>query len=271
MCRNIIVVRLTLVLLPRQHTFFFIDPRLRSGQLACMVQTRRPQERRPPASRDFVDSPIVIKSGKKGNKNAPKPKSGAQNALQSIDAPRHIKLILGKKKCTEVNCDEVSTIKTPDSLGEYSQVDNGDSGSQSLPSNINVEVTIMVRGGIQGQPDQDIIDPDMTFAEFRLRIRRMVEDNYSAFADTNEISMAWKWEKRVMVQTGVKKMPTPWSVLSRDRNWNAVQQVLRESAAKKNGTHNMLLKIQATIVDADTVLPQTETSVPTTGRQVLKF
>ena len=66
-------------------------------------------------------------------------------------------------------------------------------------------------------------------------------------------------------------MPTPWSVLSRDRNWNAVQQVLRESAAKKNGTHNMLLKIQATIVDADTVLPQTETSVPTTGRQVLKF
>ena len=123
-----------------------------------MVQTRHPQERCPPASLDFVDSPIAIKSGKKGgstkkeakkgNKNALKPKSGAQNALQSIDAPRHIKLIQGKKKCTEVNCDEVSTIETPDSLGEYSQVDNGDSksSSQSLPSNINVEVTIMVRG-----------------------------------------------------------------------------------------------------------------------------
>lgn len=245
-----------------------------------------PRQRRAPRPRDSDGTEAAGKTPKSKNKskkaglNARKPKSVANSRAKTASVSKShslgmLKLILGKKTTKELTPNESPSSESCglDPQSEPIQFDECSisESASALPANINVEVTVVVRGSAQGQPDQDIIDPNMSFEEFISKIREMVGDNYSALSETASVEMSWKWERRIVAQTGVKKVPTAWSALSRQRNWNSVQQLLRETAAKKNGTHNMLLKIRADVVDSnagpqEAVRPDTEPLA--TGRQV---
>ena len=67
---------------------------------------------------------------------------------------------------------------------------------------------------------------------FRARIIEDVEDTIQITED-EDIKLAWKWERRLIQQTTVKKQPLPWNKLLRERNWDAVTQHITGSKFKK--------------------------------------
>jgi hypothetical protein len=69
--------------------------------------------------------------------------------------------------------------------------------------------------------------------------------------EKERVIFSWKWEKRVTQQTVARKAALPYSLLSRERHWEAVHQVLHEANGIKKGCHNMLLRILANIMPND--------------------
>lgn len=197
---------------------------------------------------------LSIKSSKKSLKKRLKtlllrsrPQKSPQRRKQvQVIHQSHIRLTIEKVNQTQVNCDEIPPPEAFDSLGKCSSLEEGDIEAKLLPPNVNIELTCVRNGKVIDQPDQAIIDPDMAFDAFRARIIEDVEDTIQITED-EDIKLAWKWERRLIQQTTVKKQPLPWNKLLRERNWDAVFNTLREANSKKNGTHNMLLKIQAII------------------------
>jgi hypothetical protein len=158
----------------------------------------------------------------------------------------HIILIVDKVNRAQANCDEVSLPEASDSIGKRSTLEEGEIEAKLLPPHINIELTCIRNGKVIGQPDQGIIDPNIAFDALRGRIIDDIEDTVQ-ITESEDVKLAWKWERRLIQQTAVRKQPLPWNKLLRERNWDAVINTLQEANSKKNGTHNMLLKIQATI------------------------
>ena len=159
--------------------------------------------------------------------------------------------MVGQSKQNLIEVDEVSIAEASDPLGEHQTLDDRDMQKDKLPCHVTVEMTFTRNGKVIGQPDQHNIEPDMTFEEFQTHMTENVDDIVGLSNDLEEVKFAWKWERRVTQSTAAKKPPIPYSVLSRERHWEAVLQVLREANTTKNGCHNMLLRIQASIIPKD--------------------
>ena len=63
---------------------------------------------------------------------------------------------------------------------------------------------------------------------------------------SEDVTLTWKWERRLIQQTAVKKQPLPWNKLLLEKNRDTVTNTLQEANSKKNGTYT-LLKMQVTI------------------------
>ena len=115
-----------------------------------------------------------------------------------------------------------------------------------LPGSIIVELTIKECEKLRRASEQFPIDPRQSFSEFQVQVFNNVED-IIGITNSELIKLYWKWEKRILAQSTSKKTVTESSRLARDHHWTAIQQVIRESASKKNGCNNMLLKIRADV------------------------
>ena len=73
-----------------------------------------------------------------------------------------------------------------------------------------------------------------------IEVREILSDG-----DEITVKLSWKWEKWVLTQSTVKRIPTPYIRLINENNWEAVQHVIRESENKKTGLINMVLHVHA--------------------------
>ena len=116
-----------------------------------------------------------------------------------------------------------------------------------LPPNITIDLSFTRDKKAIGQPDQFNLNPDRTFEEFISEMTENVKETVK-LSEVEEVKFGWKWEKRITTQTGARKLALPYNVLHRVRHWEAILQILREANAIKSGCHNMLLRIQASIM-----------------------
>jgi hypothetical protein len=140
--------------------------------------------------------------------------------------------------------DEVSVCTESNSMNENSAPDDDNDDKVFLPPHVVVETIFKFGGKIHGDPDNAPVDPSCSLLQFKATIANIVLD-YHEKADLDTIKCFWKWEKRAMAQSAIKKGLPEYVRLTRDDHWAVVQQLIREAFAKKNGLHNMSLKIRA--------------------------
>lgn len=161
-------------------------------------------------------------------------------------------LNVGKSKEAPVVIDEIPLVEASDSPSQHSHRISCSSSSDTenqLLTNVVAEVTFMRQNKPIHKPDQHSLDPSMNFLSVKQHMTAVLADNGLTLARDEEVEFGWKWEKRILQQSATKKpVESSYSNLCRDGHWEAVQQVLCEANAQKNGFRNMLLRIQVNII-----------------------
>jgi hypothetical protein len=116
--------------------------------------------------------------------------------------------------------------------------------SVALPSSVIIDMAFKHDGKFLTHTEQFTINPDVAFDNFRNEMINAVSDSFPS-AKLTSIKLHWNWGKRVLVQTTTKKTPVEYSSLFREAHWTAVQSTIRDSASKKGGLLNMVLRVCA--------------------------
>ena len=107
-----------------------------------------------------------------------------------------------------------------------------------------VEINIKASGKTTMESAQLSINLHLSWMQFCdliiIEVREILSDG-----DEITVKLSWKWEKWVLTQSTVKRIPTPYIRLINENNWEAVQHVIRESENKKTGLINMVLHVHA--------------------------
>jgi len=174
----------------------------------------------------------------------------------------------------ETSDDKVHTPEASYSLGQHSMVaeETSENERYPLPPSVRIEIICMRAGKQVKIGDKSTMNPDMTFDEVTKHITTIARQMAKSDEAKEEVLIEWKWEKCKREEAAKPKKALPFSSLRYERNWEALQEVLREANIVPLKTmSNMELKFQATMVlrlTDDNDVQVIEEEEESTGRNV---
>jgi hypothetical protein len=235
-----------------------------------MVSTRPAESRRPTAPKDLSGVAATILKPKRKKKAVPTKKTASKTGKNAVlskskSAPkktpskapkkrsisRKFELIIETQTTLETSDDEVHAPEASDSLGQHSMVaaETSENEPCPLPQSVRIEIICMRAGKQVKVGDKSNMNPDKTFDEVTNHITTIVRQLSKSDPAQEEVIIEWKWEKGKREESAKQKKALPFSSLQYERNWEALQEVLREANIVPLKTmSNMELIFKATMV-----------------------